>query len=78
MRENGTEDPAALLPDMAAKLEELIAVEIAATEMPLSKRIAELERAERTTGTIVAWKLNRERYEAIRFYTCRTDSRGCR
>jgi hypothetical protein len=64
MRESGTEDPAALLPDMAAKIEELIATKIAEEVAPLRRRIAELERA-KAGATITAWKLNRERYEAI-------------
>ena len=64
MRESGSGDPAVHLPDMTAKLEELIATKIVEEVAPLRRRIAELERAK--AGSIVtAWKLNRTRYEAI-------------
>jgi hypothetical protein len=64
MAEANSEDPAANLPDMAAKIEELIATKIAEEVAPLRRRIAELERAK--AGSIVtAWKLNRERFEAV-------------
>ena len=64
MRESGTEHPAALLPDMCGRLEELTATKIAEEVAPLRRRVVELERA-KDGATITAWKLNRERYEAI-------------
>jgi hypothetical protein len=69
MREAVTKDPAALLPDMAAKLEELIADKIAAELAPAQRRIRELERAKSTS--ITAWSLIAN--ASKRFHSWRTN-----
>jgi hypothetical protein len=43
MRKSGTEHPAALLPDMCGRLEELTATKIAEEVAPLRRRVVELE-----------------------------------